>query len=161
MKKKINLSLSDKVAIDISYEIEKKLYSGNIRLDAIKKNESYIFSVDSVFNGIKFLKLHIDKDLNSKAIRFRIFHDWIGDFNKESTKPLKTILLSCDFFSDYLKSDEIKYIVEYFSKASRDHYSFYKEELTKIHNGKFGIIKYIKQWLNWNRKVKKRKSQKN
>lgn len=151
-----NLTLTDtvirQVLINLSHLIHRKLYCGDI---CIKQEDlKYTVYIKSIY-GVKFIKLIVDIDPNSWYLRFRIYHDWClnalesVDPEKEG-KPLKTILIND--LKDFEKRGEIKYIIDYFSEASRNNYKYFRDNLSTLHKGKKSFWNYIKFWFKWPKK---------
>ena len=156
MKKENNSPLTvvlKQLIINLSYFIQRKLYCGDVYI-VRKSDQEYIIHVKS-FYGIKFIKLIVDIDPNSWYLRFRLYHDWclndaeIINADKVS-KPLKTILIND--LKNFIEKDEIKYIINYFSEASRNNYKYFRDNLSILHKGKKSFWNYIKFWFKWPKK---------
>lgn len=147
------------VSIDTSFQIHRKLYCGDICINKNKDKNSYTIYVKSVY-GVKFIKLVIDTDPETWFMRLRIYHDWCSYQYEEDTKsgkktnkeekPLKTILIN--ELSNFIEKDEIKYIINYFSEASRNNYKYFRDNLSVLHKGKKSFWNYLKYWFKWPRK---------
>lgn len=154
-------SVLRQIAMDISFQIRRRLYCGEICIDENKEKNSYTIYVKSIY-GVKFIKLILDTDPESWFLRLRIYHDWCSYQYEEDSKagkkvskdekPLKVILMN--ELSDYVEKEEIKYVVDYFSKASKNNYTYFRDNLSNLHKNKKCIWKYIKYWFKWPKRRK-------
>lgn len=140
------------VVLEVSKSIHRKLYCGEVFIK--QEDRKYTIYVKSIY-GVKFIKLTVDIDPETWNLRFRLFHDWYTsayeEFNPgKEIKPLKTILINN--LKNYTEKDEIKYIVNYFSGASRNYYKYFRDNLSILYKGKKCLWSYLKFWFKWPKK---------
>lgn len=141
-----------RVVLELSKSIHRKLYCGEIFIK--QEEKKYIIYVKSIY-GVKFIKLVVDIDPETWHLRFRLFHDWYTNAYEEfnpgkEVKPIKTILINN--LKNYIEKNEIKYIINYFSEASRNYYKYFKHNLFTLHKGKKCFWNYLKLWFKWPKK---------